>query len=240
MDTSWPCRSWYAKQSWSTKTTNTNDHHFWEQSGSSFFHATTSITSKQFDWAWWQKILTLQSCQHYGNVDDDVPRNCDQWTQKTAPFVSRWPCHFWEHSHILNISGHYHWFLCQQCQQNARWVAHHFFCSNINNQLILMCDTMLWPSCQGNCVHVGCSAFGQAKLAKNSNVCKNDTLGLIHRDPYDLIDMVGAKIWCNQMINLVWSKSWYFAWIGVINVKEQGLQVVMPKNFWNYAKTQCE
>ena len=60
-----------------------------------------------------------------------------------------------------------------------------FLCSSINISLFLIYNTPLQPSCQGNCVHVGCSVFWASKTHQNANVCKNCTLVLIHWDSYD-------------------------------------------------------
>ena len=60
------------------------------------FYAAMSIKSEKLDWAWKEQNWTLQPSQHHGNSNHDVPSNCNQWTQQTAPSTSEWPCHFWE------------------------------------------------------------------------------------------------------------------------------------------------
>ena len=161
-----------------------NNHHFWEQSGLSFFHAATSITSKKLHWAWWQQNLTLQPLQHHGD-----PSNCNQPEQCTAPFASRRPCHFWEQSHrfhVLHMSNHSHRFLCQQCQQQCEMGGLLYFYAATS---IFSCFWSATHGCGPLAKVVVCMLavlyFVLAKLAKNANVCKNRTLGQIHGDPYD-------------------------------------------------------
>ena len=115
--------------------------------------------------------------------------------QQTATFASKQPCHFWEQSHrshVLHLSDYNHLFLCQQFNNKARWVAHHFLCfwcaTNHCDPLTkaVMC---MWAILYS----------GLAKCAKNANVCKNCTLELIHQDPDNLRCIVDYPCWLGQL-----------------------------------------
>ena len=74
------------------------------------------------DWAWWQNNLTLQPCQHHGDVNHNMPSKCNQHCKQTAFFSSKWP------SWTTVVSEK---------------VAHHFLGNNVNNKQKIRLSMMI-------------------------------------------------------------------------------------------------
>ena len=87
---------------------------------------------------------------------------------------------------VCHIFCHIFTYKNEQSYNSASRVAHHFFMQR--HQYLVVSDIQhtvvtLLPRwfclCGLSCI------LGLTKLAKNAYVCKNQTLGLIHQDPYD-------------------------------------------------------
>ena len=133
-----------------------------------FFNAMASRTSKKLDWAWWQKYnITIMSTSW----------QCPSWyvkkfwltNTKNSIFCKQMTMSFLRTEPQISCSSHEQpWSLISMSTMSTTkpdgWLII-FLYSNVNIQLFLMCNTPLWPSYQGSCVHVDYFAFLASKCS---------------------------------------------------------------------------